>query len=264
MKKYLFALTALAAMTGSASAADLGARPYTKAPVAAAPVASWTGCYIGGGGGGGLLSQNTREFTLAGTPDSAVWATSGGRGRFGTVGGGCDYQFALGNWNMVVGALADYDFADIHGTRNASIGTWPYFGDEKLDQSWAVGARVGWLVTPTLLTYFSGGYTQAHFSGYNLTRNVFPIPTAPLFSVNSGWRDGWFIGSGLEYDLGWIPGLKWNTEYRFSDFKTVRDTYYAFGTTTPAGYTDSHKYVQTIRSTLVYQFNWGGPVVAKY
>ena len=27
---------------------------------------------------------------------------------------------------------------------------------------------------------------------------------------------------------------------------------------------DSHKYVHTVRSELVYRFNWGGPVVAKY
>jgi outer membrane immunogenic protein len=36
MKKLVLALTALAAFTGSASAADLAARPYTKAP---APIA---------------------------------------------------------------------------------------------------------------------------------------------------------------------------------------------------------------------------------
>ena len=51
MKKILLALTAVAAMTGSASAADLAARPYVKAPVPA-PVANWTGFYIFGGGGG--------------------------------------------------------------------------------------------------------------------------------------------------------------------------------------------------------------------
>lgn len=27
---------------------------------------------------------------------------------------------------------------------------------------------------------------------------------------------------------------------------------------------DSKKWVQTVRSELVYRFNWGGPVVAKY
>jgi hypothetical protein len=32
---------------------------------------------------------------------------------------------------------------------------------------WAVGGRLGWLVTPTLLTYVSGGYTQARFNEVN-------------------------------------------------------------------------------------------------
>ena len=53
MKKVLLALTAVAAMTGSASAADLAARPYTKAPAPIAAAPSWTGFYIFGGGGGG-------------------------------------------------------------------------------------------------------------------------------------------------------------------------------------------------------------------
>ena len=54
MKKLLLAVTAMAAMTGTASAADLAARPYTKAPIAAPLAPSWTGFYIFGGGGGGL------------------------------------------------------------------------------------------------------------------------------------------------------------------------------------------------------------------
>ncbi len=55
MKKFIFALTALAALSGSASAADLAARPY-KAPVpVAAPVSNWTGFWISGGIGYGLF-----------------------------------------------------------------------------------------------------------------------------------------------------------------------------------------------------------------
>ena len=41
------ALAVLAA-TSVASAADLAARPYTKAPVMVEPVYNWTGFYIGG------------------------------------------------------------------------------------------------------------------------------------------------------------------------------------------------------------------------
>src|SRR3984893_15785486 len=59
MKKLVLALTAVAAFTGSASAADLGARPYTKAPAPVAPAYSWTGFYIFGGAGGGLWNADS-------------------------------------------------------------------------------------------------------------------------------------------------------------------------------------------------------------
>jgi outer membrane immunogenic protein len=42
-------------------------------------------------------------------------------------------------------------------------------GDEKMSSAWSVGGRVGWLVTPNLLTYFSGGYTEATFDRTNLS-----------------------------------------------------------------------------------------------
>ena len=41
--------------------------------------------------------------------------STGGKGWFGTVQGGCDYQFKTGSWAIVVGAFGDYDFADIKG-----------------------------------------------------------------------------------------------------------------------------------------------------
>ena len=103
-------------------------------------VASWTGCYIGGGGGYGLWNQeNTGYFQAA--PGAAAASqttatdTAGGRGYFGTVGGGCDYQFALGNWQMVVGAFGDYDFASMKG--NVALPLSGAFGYEKLDSQWS-------------------------------------------------------------------------------------------------------------------------------
>src|SRR5258707_12218617 len=60
MKKFLLASTALVALalalglTVPASAADLAARPYTKAPPApVVAIYDWTGFYIGANGGRG-------------------------------------------------------------------------------------------------------------------------------------------------------------------------------------------------------------------
>ena len=81
---------------------------------------------------------------------------------------------------------------------------------------------------------------------------------------------GWFLGSGLEYSLGWAPGLTLQTEYRFSEFDVGTNTIYDDVTRLPFGggrgfELDSRKYVQTVTTSLVYKFNWGkSPVVAKY
>src|SRR3981189_2145692 len=118
MKKLGFALIAAAAFTGAAVAADLPARTYSKAPAPIAYAPSWTGCYVGGGGGYGLWNQENTLFADAPRTQLAATTRGGGGGYFGTVGGGCDYQFGLGTWNLVVGAFGDYDFASIKGNPN--------------------------------------------------------------------------------------------------------------------------------------------------
>jgi outer membrane immunogenic protein len=269
MKKSLIALIAAAAFTASAYAADLPARMPVKAPPPPAPVATWTGCYIGGGGGYGLWNQENQGFfdpTLIGLVGPRVanteTATSGGRGYFGTVQGGCDYQFGLGSWNLVIGAFADGDWGSQKGTVNLPVST--LFGDEKLSSSWAAGGRVGVLVTPSLLTYFSAGYTEAHFDRVDFHRSLV-VPPVSIDYFNSHTYRGYFIGAGDEYALSFLPGLFWKTEYRLSEFNRSDNIEFATATNTPNGLVfPSKKWDQTIRSELVYRFNWGGPVVAKY
>src|SRR5882762_6336307 len=92
MKKLLLALFAASAFAGSASAADLAARPYTKAPAPMVVAPSWTGFYIFGGGGGGLWDADTfTRVTATGVPLS-IHQRQGGDGWFGTVGAGYDWQ----------------------------------------------------------------------------------------------------------------------------------------------------------------------------
>jgi outer membrane immunogenic protein len=267
MKKLVIALTAVAAFSAPALAADIAARPYTKAPAPVVSVVNWTGCYVAGGGGYGLWNQeNTRyddRLALAGLgPRVRVseTATAGGRGYFGTVQGGCDYQFALGSYNLVVGAFGDYDFASMKGQLNLPVSV--LYGQEKLTDTWSVGGRIGWLVTPSLLTYFTGGYTESKFGRVDLHANFAP---APVNYINSQWYKGWFIGAGDEYALSFLPGLFWKTEYRFSELdRKTNPTYFTATNLLVGDSYDSKKYVHTIRSELVYRFNWGGTVVAKY
>jgi outer membrane immunogenic protein len=272
MKKLVVTLSALAAFTGSALAADMAPR-YSKAPPPPpAPVASWTGCYVGGGGGYGLYdidSQQQFGAPVLVAPNPAFLVNrpidQGGRGWIGTAQAGCDYQFGMGTNQFVVGAFGDYNFSNIKGNFTGdgpNVGL--VSGSEKVDWYWAVGGRIGWLVNPATLTYFSAGYTEAHRTG--VANYMTAINTPIGIGLNGGTSTGWFLGSGIEHQIGWIPNLTWKTEYRFSEFDWKNNAEYVVASGINTGFFSRDKlYTQTIVSTLSYRFNFGGPaVVAKY
>src|SRR5216117_1714920 len=114
MKKFLLGTVGLIAlgMAGPATAADLAARPYTKAPPAPviAPIYDWTGFYIGANGGWGQ-SHNCVDFiTVAGTVASGCRDRSGG-----VVGGQIGYRWQTNQF--VFGLEAQGDWADLSNTR---------------------------------------------------------------------------------------------------------------------------------------------------
>jgi len=265
MKKLVLALTAAAAFTGSAIAADLPARTYSKAPAPVAPAYNWTGFYIFGGGGGGLWNADSNAIN----PTFGLVSRDqrlGGSGWFGTVGIGYDWQF---NSNWVVGLFGDGQFGDIRGS--ISDLSDPFFnaeGREKLRTSYAAGVRLGYLVAPNVLSYVNGGYSGSEWSGANFT-SVFGA-TPVIFTTPSFHRNGWFIGGGVENSLNIFgiaaPGWFMKTEYRaaYYDRITLPETLTP-GFAGPTADTVTFKpWVQTISTSLVYRFNWTGPVVAKY
>jgi len=228
MKKLAIAITAVAAFTGSAIAADLPVKARYIAPVVTAY--NWTGCYVGAGGGYGMYNQDISAVSSS----SGTSVTLGGRGWFGTGQVGCDYQLTP---SFVIGAFGDYDFGSIKG----HLGNI----DETLSWSWHAGGRVGWIALPNLLTFVSAGYTQAHFDQIDLSSST---------NIPATTYGGWFLGSGYEYGLSFMPGLFWKNEYRFADYRAETVSLCSTSACTP--FLDSHKYVQTIRSELVYRFNW--------
>ncbi len=243
MKKILIAAAALSALASTSFAADL---PAARMPVKAeppAPVMTWTGCYIGAGAGYGVWNQ---DHTTLGPLATNFRATTGGRGWFGTGQVGCDYQFDA-NW--VVGVFGDGNWGNEKGDfQDAAFGLW---GREKEKWSWAGGGRVGYLINPGFLGFFSAGYTEAHFDQLNLTTAA----GLPFFYPKHTYG-GWFLGSGYEYRLPWLPGFTWKTEYRFSDLGSDNLTLFTGAGAPTLNTMNSHKYDQTIRSELVWRFNW--------
>ncbi len=260
MKKLLLALSAVAAMTGSAYAADLAPRTYTKAPPpVVAP--SWTGFYVFGGGGGGVWDADNHTQVAATGTQLTIDQRNGGDGWFGTVGAGYDWQF---NNSWVAGIFADGQFGSLRGSLNDEF--LGLTGHVKLRDTWAVGGRIGYLVAPNVYSYVNGGYTQSYWSGASLGS---VIGGAALVTTPSFNKGGWFVGGGVENNLNIFgitaPGWFMKTEYRaaYYDKATLNETVIATGL--PSGLADTfHPLVQTVSTSLVYRFNWTGPVVAKY
>ena len=171
MKKLVLALTAVAAFTGSALAADLPARTYTKAPVMPEPVYNWTGFYIFGGAGGGIWDADTYTSTRPRViAHLCAHQRQGGDGWFGTVGAGYDWQFSH-SW--VAGIFADGQFGSLKGYDPGSS-TVLRRQHEKLKDTWAVGVRLGYLVAPNVYSYVNAGFTQSYWSGSTMvdTRTI--------------------------------------------------------------------------------------------
>jgi outer membrane immunogenic protein len=257
MTRILFGCTALIAFMGVANAADLPVAPPAHAPatVAVAPVYNWTGCFIGAGYGYGVTSQDTFGETNPGHVRATVTGTVSGRGWYGMGQTGCDYQFPALNTNFVVGLFGDGEFGSIKANNVAPLsGVGGIAAPEKETTSWAVGVRGGWLVTPKFLTYFSGGYTQAHFN--QLTYGLSTTGAPAGFISPAETYSGYFLGSGFEYGLDFIPGLFWKTEYRYAAY-SAKDVQVQTAAGAATGFAfNSKPAIQTISTELVYRFNW--------
>jgi outer membrane immunogenic protein len=255
MKKLLLAGASFAALiAGPAMAADL-ARPIYRAPVMYAPVASWTGFYVGVNVGG-TWSDNNSINTVA-TPISAfnagavaeqnalVVATTTNQSvrNNGFIGGGqVGYNYQLSNW--VAGLEADIQgIARSNNSTNLPvISSLAPFGlplenytgtvsvSRTLNYLGTVRGRFGLLVTPNLLAYATGGLAYGGISTSNSfafveNGGVGPGTTLPLVAGVSGTsttRAGWTVGAGGEWMLtsNWTARL----EYLHYDLGSVTDS----------------------------------------
>jgi outer membrane immunogenic protein len=254
MARLSFAASALLAFFGAAHAADMAPAPIYKSapPPAPAPFNSWTGFYVGAGWGYGVSDTNSSVVLPTGAFQGTT--SNGARGWLGMATVGYDYQFNVAGWNLVAGLLADYDFGNITGTWNfqAANGVLSTLtGVEKEKSFWDAGARIGWLITPDILSYFSGGYSQAHFDGMTLNPLGTPLSTS---SHNYG---GWFTGAGIETKIQSVPGLYFNTEYRFTSYNNATLPVAGSALAAPGAFSlKLSPNQQTVMSGIHYKFNW--------
>ena len=274
MKRIFASLTILLAGTFAASAADLPARVYTKAPAPVVEVYNWTGFYIGGNIGYSW-GRSDDYSTFTNGAGAVLFANSDRRNLDGVVGGGqIGYNWQVTNW--VWGFEADIQGTDEKGSRLFTCPTGactPPFGvvavfpgpavsvspmDQKLEWFGTVRARAGILASPRVLLYATGGLA------YGEVRTAETIGAGLFGFSNSETRAGWTVGAGIE---GAISG-NWTAKLEYLYIDLGRTTG-AFTTTIGAlgggvltSNYSSHITDNVLRAGVNYRF--GGPVVAKY
>src|SRR5580704_13812128 len=158
MKKLLLALTGLSAVAASAPAfaADLAAKPYTKAPpVVAATIYDWGGFYGGFNAGGGSSRNCWNLITNAGVAINPAANREGCNSAGGAaVGGQIGYRYQMANW--VFGVEAQGDWSGFKGSsRNLAV---PTLTDQTRVNGFGLfTGQVGYSWSPAFLAYLKGG-----------------------------------------------------------------------------------------------------------
>jgi outer membrane immunogenic protein len=254
MKKFLLGTVAFIALAAPAAAADLAARPYTKAPPPPiAVVYDWSGFYIGANGGWGS-SHKCWDFT---TPAGTFVAAEGCHDATGGVAGGqIGYRWQAGTW--VFGVEAQGDWADLKGS-NQSLFSPAFINQSKINAFGLFTGQVGYAANNALF-YLKGGaaVTSDRFNSFATGTNI------QVSNTVNDTRWGGAVGVGVEY--GFAPNWSAAIEY---DHLFMQDKTHTFLNNGVAGVAGTLFGTDRIRQdvdlvTVRVNYRWGGPVIAKY
>jgi len=287
MKKTLYAAAAFAAATTAAAAADLPSRKGPLEVIVPPPAISWSGFYVGLNAGYAFNNSDSTFHNAATFPPFLPQIGQGATGvvsvkNDGFIGGG---QIGYNRqWsNFVVGVEADIQgIANTSSTGSAvtvvphpapgAFFTTALSSSKSLDYFGTVRGRIGYLLTPTLLVYGTGGlaYGGVNLSGSTFqTLTAFPGNPGIAGSTLSDTRVGWTAGGGVE----WMFLHNWSAkvEYLYYDLGTVTTpgSFFTYpnaasvvGAVNHSARFDGH----IVRAGVNYHFCFGGaePVLAKY
>jgi outer membrane immunogenic protein len=198
------------------------------------------------------------------------------------VGFEADIQGVAGNSGSRTFMTASAVGVDAEGVPSNYVGVHAVRGS--MDYLGTVRGRLGWLFTPTLLVYGTGGFAYGGLT-LNSMSLVYNDPYSGLLTgtgashltpaiggVNfSNTQTGWTAGGGLEWMF--MPNWSAKVEYLYYDLGTVTQNY-ALATTDNVtglsavfgGQARARVNGNIVRAGLNYHFNWGAPapIVAKY
>ena len=221
MKRLLLAGVALSvASATAASAADMQARPYTKAPPPAlvSPAYNWSGFYIGAMGGYAFGSGDNE-----------------GSGGFG--GGTIGYNWQFFGSPFVLGVEVDAAGASIKDSLTEDIGGALFTSEQKISAFGSVTGRAGFALDAALF-YAKGGFAWAD--------NKFSVSGLGVTISDSQVHTGYTVGGGLEYLF--TPSWSAKAEYMYTSLSG--ETYNLGGFPLDSGTLDFH----TIKVGVNYHF----------
>jgi outer membrane immunogenic protein len=194
-----------------------------------------------------LCWRSPRRRLLRNNNFNGLATNNNNDGRFlGGVQVGADYQFAP-NW--VVGIEGQYSWL---GNNHSVIfpGGFIYTNNQRAIGS--VTGRVGFAWGAALL-YAKGGYAFSDNS-----ENLSLLGTSVAFTLDSGHRDGYTVGAGLEYMFA--PSWSAKIEYQYYNFGSSR--FVSPTALAPLGSfsNDDH----TVKVGLNYRINVGNLAPARY
>jgi outer membrane immunogenic protein len=222
--RHVLAAAAAVLFTAPAFAADLAPAPMEPEAPIVAPF-TWSGFYIGIWGGGRTVDtdwETTEAYDPDGDPivfESDPEASDSSTSLRGAIYGGFNWQFAP-TW--VAGIEADVGFANNDGDIDRIPGlddTGDSFAETELDWDGSVRARLGFLITPTVMLYGTGGVAFQN-GEFNVTCPADTNVCDPAAGTQSFSNDetlvGWTVGGGIEAALmgNWLV----RADYRYSDF----------------------------------------------
>lgn len=253
MKKFLLLFALVPSL---AFAADLPGKALSYAPVA------WTGFYAGVNAG---LGYTADDQSIAGADKFGALAVSSGfvpasiatRGGGPLAGGQIGYDYQINNF--VIGPEFDIDYAHVGKSGGELVALGPFAlatnADTRLNWLGTLRARAGYLVTPSLLVYATGG---GAFGGIDNTTSIalsgpkgFNVSAA---SDGSTTKWGWTVGAGVEYQFA----NRWSVkgEYRYVDLGSIDTALGAAVLKTPVSFTTSQTLrYQTLLVGLNYRFS---------
>jgi outer membrane immunogenic protein len=240
-KNLLLAAVSLVALSAAAPAvaADLAARPYTKAPAMVATIYDWSGFYIGINGGGGS-SHATWDLTGFGREGSHD-ATGG------TVGGQVGYRWQTGQW--VFGVEGQGNWADFSGSNTSAL--TGLTNRTKIDSFGLITGQVGYAWN-NVLVYVKGGAA--------VVGNKFDVRTAggAFVASSDDTRWGGTVGVGLEYGFApnWSVGAEYNHIFLGGNDQNL---------TNGGVFVQTDHIKQDVDMGLVrLNYKFGGPIIGRY